>query len=97
MKPCRTDAGAVCDVLVDCCFWGADTAYSLRLLTPGLCGCRKRIYCVLTSPHVNKNAREHFEIRTHKRIIDVRDLPTETIDKLFSLEIPAGVSVKVET
>ena len=38
---------------------------------------RRRIYCVLRSPHVNKDAREHFEIRTHKRIIDVYR-PTET-------------------
>ena len=50
---------------------------------------------MLTSPHVNKNAREHFEIRTHKRVIDVRDLPQATIEKLFSLEIPAGVQVRV--
>ena len=65
----------------------------LVLIRQGVC--RRRIYCVLTSPHVNKNAREHFEIRTHKRIIDVRDLPQATIEKLFSLEIPAGVQVRV--
>ena len=55
-----------------------------------------RRYCVLTSPHVNKDAREHFEIRTHKRIIDVYK-PTNTIlENLKNLDISAGVDVEVK-
>ena len=55
-----------------------------------------RRYCVLTSPHVNKKARDHFEIRTHKRIIDVYK-PTEiTLENLKNLNISAGVDVEVK-
>jgi len=55
-----------------------------------------RRYCVLTSPHVNKDAREHFEIRTHKRIIDIY-APTETtFENLKELDISAGVDVEVK-
>jgi len=54
-----------------------------------------RRYCVLTSPHVNKDAREHFEIRTHKKIIDVHNLTETTLKDLKLLEIAAGVEVEV--
>ena len=57
---------------------------------------KRRKYCVLTSPHVNKDAREHFEIRTHKRIIDVF-MPTDgTLENLRNLDIAAGVDVEVK-
>jgi small subunit ribosomal protein S10 len=57
---------------------------------------KRRKYCVLTSPHVNKDAREHFEIRTHKRIIDVF-MPTDTtLANLRNLDISAGVDVEVK-
>ena len=52
-----------------------------------------RRYCVLTSPHVNKDAREHFEIRTHKRIIDINKPSNETLENLRNLDISAGVDV----
>jgi len=55
----------------------------------------KRIYCVLRSPHVNKDSREHFEIRTHKRIIDVYDPSSKTIDSLMKLDLPSGVHIEV--
>ena len=55
-----------------------------------------RRYCVLTSPHVNKDAREHFEIRTHKRIIDVYKPTEETLETLRNLDISAGVDVEVK-
>lgn len=58
--------------------------------------CRRRIYCVLTSPHVNKDAREHFEIRTHSRLVDVKDLTSATIDKLMNLDLPSGVDVEIK-
>ena len=56
----------------------------------------KRIYCVLRSPHVNKDAREHFEIRTHRRIIDIQDSSLQTIEKLTKLDLPAGVDIEVK-
>ena len=55
-----------------------------------------RRYCVLTSPHVNKDAREHFEIRTHKRIIDVYRPTETTLENLRNLDISAGVDVEVK-
>ena len=55
-----------------------------------------RRYCVLTSPHVNKKARDHFEIRTHKRIIDVYKPTPETLENLKDLDLSAGVDVEVK-
>ena len=57
---------------------------------------KRRIYCVLRSPHVNKDAREHFEIRTHKRIIDVYSPNYDVLQNLRSLDISAGVDVEVK-
>ncbi|MBI2600675.1 30S ribosomal protein S10 [Candidatus Daviesbacteria bacterium] len=51
---------------------------------------------VLKSPHVDKNAREHFEIKTHKRVIDIVEPTQKTIDSLMHLEIPAGVDIEVK-
>jgi small subunit ribosomal protein S10 len=56
-----------------------------------------RRYCVLTSPHVNKKARDHFEIRTHKRIIDIYK-PTDTVlENLKNLDLSAGIDVEVKS
>ncbi|CAI5467910.1 unnamed protein product [Closterium sp. Yama58-4] len=52
-----------------------------------------RKYCVLRSPHVDKDSREHFEIRTHKRLIDLENPTATTIDALMQLELPYGVEV----
>jgi small subunit ribosomal protein S10 len=57
---------------------------------------KRRRYCVLTSPHVNKDAREHFEIRTHKRIIDVYSPTDTTLANLRNLDISAGVDIEVK-
>mgnify|MGYP001356339375 CR=1 FL=1 len=57
---------------------------------------KRRIYCVLRSPHVNKDSREHFEIRTHKRIIDVQGPTDSTLENLRSLDLSAGVDVEVK-
>ena len=57
---------------------------------------RKKIYCVLRSPHVDKDSREHFEIRSYSRIIDVHDLSSNTIDSLMKLNIPACVDIEVK-
>jgi small subunit ribosomal protein S10 len=56
-----------------------------------------RRYCVLTSPHVNKKARDHFEIRTHKRIIDVYKPSDSTLENLKDLDLSAGVDVEVKS
>ena len=53
-------------------------------------------YTVLRSPHVDKRSREQFEIRTHKRIIDILEPTQATIDSLMKLELSAGVDVEVK-
>lgn len=53
-------------------------------------------FTVLTSPHVDKNAQEHFEIRTHKRVMDILNPTSKTIDSLMHLELPAGVSIQIK-
>lgn len=53
-------------------------------------------FTVLKSPHVNKKAREQFEMRTHKRLIDIINPTSETIDALMKLELPAGVDVEIK-
>eukprot|EP00803_Ostreobium_quekettii_P005608 evm.model.scf_210.11 EVM.evm.TU.scf_210.11 scf_210:114441-115946(+) len=57
---------------------------------------RRKLYCVLRSPHVNKDSREHFEIRIHQRLIDIKDLSAQTLDRLMELDIPAGVDANVK-
>jgi small subunit ribosomal protein S10 len=51
---------------------------------------------VLRSPHVNKTSRDQFEIRTHKRLIDIVDPTEKTVDSLMKLDLAAGVDVKIE-
>ena len=53
-------------------------------------------YTVLTSPHVNKDARDQYEIRTHKRLMDIVDPTDKTVDALMKLELPAGVDVQIK-
>ena len=57
---------------------------------------KRRVYCVLRSPHVDKKSREHFEMRTHKRIIDIYDPTSQTIDELKRMDLPAGVDLSVK-
>nr|YP_009565149.1 ribosomal protein S10 [Gelidium galapagense]QBA96500.1 ribosomal protein S10 [Gelidium galapagense] len=57
---------------------------------------KRRIYCLLRSPHVDKDSREHFEIRTHKKIIDICEPSSQTIDLLMKLNIHAGVDIEVK-
>jgi len=54
-----------------------------------------RRFCVIRSPHVDKDSREHFEIRTHKRLIDILDPGSRTIDSLTRLNLPAGVDISI--
>ena len=57
---------------------------------------RKKIYCVLRSPHVDKDSREHFEIRTHTKIIDIYDPSSQTIDALMKLNVSSGVDIEIK-
>lgn len=53
-------------------------------------------FTVLSSPHADKNAQEHYEIRTHKRVLDIINPTSKTIDSLMHLELPAGVSIQIK-
>jgi small subunit ribosomal protein S10 len=57
---------------------------------------RKERFTVLTSPHVNKDARDQYELRTHKRLMDILDPTDKTVDALMKLELPAGVDVQIK-
>jgi ribosomal protein S10, bacterial/organelle len=56
----------------------------------------KSIYTVLRSPFVNKKSREQFEIRVHKRLIDILESTPQTVDSLMKLDLPAGVDVEIK-
>ncbi len=53
-------------------------------------------YTVLSSPHVDKKARQQFEIRTHKRLIDIMEATAKTVEALNKLNLPAGVDIKIK-
>ena len=57
---------------------------------------RRSIYCVIRSPHVDKDSREHFEIQTHKRLIDIFDTTPKTVDSLMRINLPAGVDIEIK-
>lgn len=56
---------------------------------------KREIYTVLRSPHVDRKSREQFEIRTHKRLVDILNPTSKTIDALKTLTLPAGVDIKI--
>lgn len=56
----------------------------------------RKLIVVTTSPHVDKNAREHFEMLTHKRLIDIIDPTSKTLDALSHLDLPAGVDIEIK-
>lgn len=56
----------------------------------------KSIYTILRSPHINKDSREQFEMRTHKRLIDILDPNPATIDALMHLDLPSGVDIEIK-
>ncbi len=57
---------------------------------------RKERFTVLISPHVNKDARDQYEIRTHKRLMDIVDPTDKTVDALMKLDLAAGVDVQIK-
>ncbi len=56
----------------------------------------KNVYCVIRSPHKYKDSREHFEMRTHKRLIDILDPTPKTVDALMRIDLPASVDVNIQ-
>ena len=56
----------------------------------------KNIFTILRSPHVNKDSREQFEMRTHKRLIDILEPTSKTVDALMRLDLPAGVDIEIK-
>ena len=57
---------------------------------------KKKIYTVLRSPHVNKKAREQFQLSSYKRILDIYSSTAKTVDALMKLELPSGVDVEIK-
>ena len=57
---------------------------------------RRSVYTVLRSPFVDKKSREQFETRIHKRLIDIYDSNTQTVDSLMKLDLPAGVDIEIK-
>ncbi|MEA5636444.1 MAG: 30S ribosomal protein S10, partial [Cutibacterium granulosum] len=56
----------------------------------------KHVDCVIRSPHKYKDSREHFEMRTHKRLIDILEPTPKTVDSLMRLDVPAGVDIEIK-
>ena len=57
---------------------------------------KRRIYCVLRSPHVNKKSREQFKLCSYKRLMDIYSSSSKTVDALMKLELPSGVEVEIK-
>lgn len=56
----------------------------------------RNTFCVIRSPHIDKESMEHFEIRTHRRLIDILDPTQKTVDELMHLDLPAGVDIEIK-
>ena len=86
------------ELLVSSCQKIVNTLQTSHLQSPGVIPLpsRKRIYCVLRSPHVNKDSREHFEIRIHKRILEIYyDSQVPIFDLLSEADLPSGVFYRI--
>lgn len=57
---------------------------------------KRKLITVTTSPHTDKDAREHFQLLTHNRVIDINQPTNKTIDSLMHLELPAGVGIEIK-
>ncbi|AZR74717.1 30S ribosomal protein S10 [Anoxybacter fermentans] len=56
----------------------------------------REVFTILRSPHINKDSREQFEMRTHKRLIDIINPTPKTVDALMRLDLPAGVNIEIK-
>jgi small subunit ribosomal protein S10 len=85
-------------VLDDCCGEILQTALSTgaKVAGPIPLPSHRKVICVTTSPHTDKDAREHFQIMTHQRFIDIIEPTEKTIDSLMHLELPAGVDIEIK-
>ena len=72
------------------------TRTGARVVGPVPLPTERSIYTVIRSPHKDKDSREHFEMRTHKRLIDILDPTPKTVDSLMRLELPAGVHIEIK-
>ncbi len=82
---------ASCDKIVETAVrTGAEVAGPIPLPT------KKELFTVIRGPHIDKRSREQFELRTHKRIIDVLNPTSSTIDSLSHLDLPSGVGISLQ-
>src|SRR5688500_4197050 len=56
-----------------------------------------RKFCVIRGPHIDKESMEHFELRTHNRLIDIQEPTNKTIDALMRLDLPSGVDIEIKS
>ena len=84
-------------IIDECCQKILDTALvtGAKVVGPVPLPTSRKLICVNSSPFTDKNAREHFQLLTHKRLIDIIDATDKTIDSLMHLELPAGVGIEV--
>lgn len=67
-----------------------------RVVGPVPLPTHRKLFTVLASPHTDKDAQEHYQILTHKRLIDIEEPTSKTIDALMHLELPAGVGIEIK-
>lgn len=85
-------------IIDECCQKILQTALSTgaKIVGPVPLPTKRKIVAVTTSPHTDKDAREHFQVLTHKRLIDIVQPTEKTIDSLMHLELPAGVGIEIK-
>ena len=85
-------------IIDECCQKILQTALSTgaKIVGPVPLPTKRKMVTVLTSPHTDKHAQEHFQILTHKRLIDIVQPTEKTIDSLMHLELPAGVGIEIK-
>jgi len=85
-------------IIDECCQKILQTALSTgaKVIGPVPLPTKRKLMAVTTSPHTDKDAREHFQILTHKRLIDIIEPTDKTIDSLMHLDLPAGVGIEIK-
>lgn len=85
-------------VIDNCCQQILDTAIrtGAKVIGPVPLPTDRKLWSVKTSPFTDKNAQEHFQIKVHKRLIDIIEPTDKTIDSLMHLELPAGVDIEIK-
>jgi len=85
-------------IIDECCQKILQTALSTgaKVIGPVPLPTKRKLIVVTTSPHTDKDAREHFQILTHKRLIDIVQPTNKTVDSLMHLDLPAGVGIEIK-